>query len=119
MPPKKYKWFKIAEPGESIGEENEIRILEVNGKKISITRWKGNVYGFAFKCPHAGGILADGEIDPSGNVICPNHRYKYNIANGYNTSGEGYFLSTYPIESREDGIYLGFLESSIWDIFRK
>jgi len=81
--------------------------------------WNGTPYAFTYKCPHAGGILADGCIDALGNVVCPLHRYKYNIKNGYNVSGEGYYMTVYPLESREDGIYIGFEEPSIWDVFRR
>jgi hypothetical protein len=31
------------------------------------------------------------------------------MENGRNTSGEGYYLKTYPIEIREDGIYIGLM----------
>jgi 3-phenylpropionate/trans-cinnamate dioxygenase ferredoxin subunit len=38
------------------------------------------------------------------------------MENGRNTSGEGYFLKTYPLETREDGIYAGMEEGgfSLW-----
>jgi nitrite reductase/ring-hydroxylating ferredoxin subunit len=118
MGKEKYKWYKIGELGEQVVEENSISIIEVNSKKISVARWHGNLYGFAYKCPHAGGILADGSMDQSGNIICPLHRYKYSIQNGYNVSGEGYYLNTYPIELKSDGIYIGIKDTSIWNFFK-
>lgn len=57
--------------------------------------------------------MADGVIDAAGNVVCPLHRYKFSLKNGYNSSGEGYYLKTYPIEQREDGPWLG-MEKSGW-----
>jgi|SRR5690242_3371922 len=119
MSEKKYRWVQFAPAGEIVAAENEVVVVEANHKKVCVTRWQGGLYAFAYKCPHAGGILADGEIDASGNVICPVHRYKYNIRNGFNSSGEGYYLSHYPVDQREDGIYIGFPETSIWDIFKK
>jgi 3-phenylpropionate/trans-cinnamate dioxygenase ferredoxin subunit len=56
--------------------------------------------------------MSNGFIDPLGNIVCPLHRYKFSMETGRNTSGEGYFLKTYPIELREDGIYAGIEESS-------
>ena len=38
-------------------------------------------------------------------------------AYGRNTSGEGYFLKAYPIETRADGIYIGLEESSFFGLF--
>ena len=46
-------------------------------------------------------------MDALGNIVCPLHRYKFSIKNGRNTSGEGYFLKTFAIEVREDGIFVG------------
>ncbi|MFB6455817.1 Rieske (2Fe-2S) protein [Chitinophaga sp. Hz27] len=109
---KQYTWHKLDELSLPL-RDNDINILEVNGKKLSCTRFQGQLFAFAHKCPHASGIMADGFIDNAGNVVCPLHRYRFDIRNGRNTSGEGYFLKTYPIEQREDGIYLG-MEKSGW-----
>jgi nitrite reductase/ring-hydroxylating ferredoxin subunit len=76
-------------------------------KPITIGRWQGKLFAFAYKCPHAGGILADGYIDALGNVVCPMHRYKFSMTNGRNVSGEGYYLKRWPVEVREDGVYVG------------
>ncbi|MEP6845364.1 MAG: Rieske 2Fe-2S domain-containing protein, partial [Panacibacter sp.] len=66
-----------------------------------------------YTCPHAGGILADGHIDTMGNIVCPLHHYRFNMQNGRNTSGEGFFVKTYPVEIREDGVYVGMEEKKI------
>ena len=52
-------------------------------------------------------LLADGYIDALGNIVCPLHRYKYNMENGRNVSGEGYYLKHWLVECREDGVYVG------------
>ena len=101
-------WYKISEIEEEIIlPENSIAVVEINFKKICLTRFKDEWFAFAYTCPHASGILANGYIDIVGNVVCPNHRYKFSIRNGRNTSGEGFYLKTYPVEFREDGIYVG------------
>jgi 3-phenylpropionate/trans-cinnamate dioxygenase ferredoxin subunit len=86
---------------------NNIAVLELEGKKICIARHSNSLYAFAFTCPHAGGLLANGYIDPLGNIVCPLHRYKYALKNGYNISGEGYRLKTWPVERRSNGIFIG------------
>ena len=113
MSEKKYKWHKIADDLNEIEfSENNIAIVNWNGKNICIGKYKEAVFAFAYKCPHAGGILADGYIDVLGNVVCPVHRYKYNMANGRNTSGEGYFLKHWPLEIKDDGLYIGTEENA-------
>jgi nitrite reductase/ring-hydroxylating ferredoxin subunit len=105
---KKFTWHKIADHINEIQfTENNIGVVEIKGKKMCISRFLDNVFAFAYKCPHAGGILADGYIDTLGNVVCPQHRYKYNLENGRNISGEGYYLKHWPVELREDGMYVG------------
>lgn len=102
------KWIKIADaPGEIILQSNDIAVMDVDGKKMCIGFKNDQWVAFAFKCPHAGGILADGWFDGAGNVVCPLHRYKYNPVNGRNTSGEGYYMKTWPVEVREDGMFVG------------
>ena len=51
--------------------------------------------------------MSDGYIDALGHVVCPMHRYNYDMKNGRNVSGEGYYLTHWPVEIREDGIYVG------------
>lgn len=114
MPDKKLTWYKIADfIAELDFASNNIAVAEANGKKICIGKFNEDVFAFAFKCPHAGGIMADGYIDALGNVVCPLHRYKYDMKNGRNVSGEGYYLKHWPVEVREEGVFVG-MESSGW-----
>jgi nitrite reductase/ring-hydroxylating ferredoxin subunit len=105
---KKMTWHRIAaHPNELSFAANQIAVVEADGKKLCIARFKDTYYSFAYKCPHASGIMADGFIDALGQVVCPLHRYRFNMQNGRNVSGEGYFLKTYPVEHREDGLFVG------------
>lgn len=108
MSSKKYTWHKIAEStAELTSEEKRISVIDINGKKICLAEYQQEWFGFAYTCPHASGIMALGYIDPLGNIVCPVHRYKFSLRNGRNTSGEGFYLKTYPVELREDGVYVG------------
>lgn len=120
MAEKKYNWYKIADHINELDfAENQIAVVEIKGKKICVGRTREDAFAFAYKCPHAGGILAHGYIDALGNVVCPLHRYKFNIQNGRNTSGEGYYLKHWPVAIRETGVFVGFEdEGSFWNIFR-
>ena len=107
MSEKKHTWHKIADHiNELHFASNQVAVTEVNGKKICIGKHNDDAFAFAYKCPHAGAILADGHIDALGNIVCPLHRYKYNMQNGRNTSGEGYYLKHWPVQIREDGVYV-------------
>jgi len=111
MKEKKYQWFKIANSeNELLFPPNNLTVAEVNGKKITLVKHNGQISACAYTCPHAGGVLADGYTDATGNIVCPLHRYKFSLQNGRNVTGEGYFLKTYPVEQRQDGIFAGFEE---------
>jgi len=108
MNSRQYTWHKIAESTNELSDsENRIYVIDINGKKICIAAYQQQWFGFAYKCPHASGIMADGYIDPLGNIVCPVHRFKFSLRNGRNTSGEGFYLKTYPVELRQDGVYVG------------
>ena len=41
------------------------------------------------------------------------------MENGRNISGEGYYLKHWPVELRENGVFVGMEESGgLWNIFR-
>jgi nitrite reductase/ring-hydroxylating ferredoxin subunit len=117
---KQYTWHKIADHSNEIDfAGNNIAVVEVNGKKICIGKHKDAVFAFACKCPHAGGMLSEGYIDALGNVVCPLHRYKYDIKSGRNVSGEGYYLKNWPVELHENGVFVGLEDSAgFWNLFR-
>src|SRR5689334_5601755 len=92
-------WHKVAESIAEINfSANGLAILTVSGKMITVGLHQDRLFACAHKCPHAGGLLGDGYIDPVGNIVCPTHRYRFNPLNGRNVSGEGYFLKTFAIE---------------------
>jgi 3-phenylpropionate/trans-cinnamate dioxygenase ferredoxin subunit len=94
--------------------DNQLLDLEVDGKKITLAKFKEDYFAFAQKCPHASGRMAQGYINPLGQVVCPLHRYAFDMKNGRNTTGEGYFLKTYPVELRPHGLFIGFKPNSFF-----
>jgi nitrite reductase/ring-hydroxylating ferredoxin subunit len=111
MAAKQYKWYKVAESRAALGlGANGMTIVEAGGKKVTLALHGDRLWGCAHKCPHASGVMAEGFIDAPGNVVCPLHRYRFSLQNGRNVSGEGYYLKTYAVEERGDGIYVGMEE---------
>lgn len=93
---------------------NDMAVVEVEGRKICIASHRQQWFGFAFKCPHAGVPLSDGYIDVAGNIVCALHGYKFSLKNGYNTSGEGYYLKTYPVTVNDEGVFVGLEEMGMF-----
>jgi nitrite reductase/ring-hydroxylating ferredoxin subunit len=116
MTEKKYIWHKIADDINEIDlKSNNIAVTEAGNKKICLAKFKEELFAFAYKCPHAGGILADGYIDALGNVVCPLHRYKFKMENGRNITGEGYYLKHWPVKIETTGVYVGFEAGGIFN----
>jgi 3-phenylpropionate/trans-cinnamate dioxygenase ferredoxin subunit len=88
--------------------EGRITEVQVGEKLICLLKKANAIFAFAATCPHAGGRLCEGWLDPQGRVVCALHKYRFNPANGHNTSGEGYKLKTYPVELRENSIFVKF-----------
>lgn len=87
---------------------NKITELEVGERLICLLRRDEKLFAFAARCPHASGKFCEGWIDAMGRIVCPVHKYRFNPGNGYNTSGEGYKLKTYPVKEEEGRIFVQF-----------
>ncbi|MFM6976404.1 MAG: Rieske (2Fe-2S) protein [Sphingobacteriaceae bacterium] len=109
------KWIKLFGK-EILDKDDFIRALTVEGRKICLIRNEGIFYATQRKCPHAGGDLSQGWCK-NGKLICPIHRYEYELLNGKGSPGQGDYINTYPLEVRKDGIYIGLEEK--WLTIRK
>jgi len=87
---------------------NKITEVPAGEKTVCLLRKDGKLYAFSAICPHAGSRLCEGWTDAQGRVVCALHKYRFNPANGYNTSGEGYKLKTYPVKEEEGRIFVQF-----------
>ena len=112
---KSVEWKLITDAPQTLDfSSNNMTELEVDGRKFTLAKWKDAYFAFASKCPHASGRMSQGYINPLGQVVCPLHRYCFDMKNGRNSSGEGYFLKTYPVEQRPEGIFIGFKPNSFF-----
>ncbi len=112
---KKYHWYKAANnEAEIILNRNGIGIIELEGKKICVAKYKNEWHAFSYHCPHAGGIMAEGYLDGSGNVACPIHGYKFNMKNGRCKIPDGFNIKTFRVDAKEDGFYIGIEEGKLF-----
>ena len=58
------------------------------------------------KCPHQAGPLGEGSIE-DGWLRCPWHGWDFNPLTGNSPGGHDDGVETFPIEVRDDGIYVG------------
>lgn len=104
-----YSWHIVPDINFSTFAEGKITSHTVEEKTVALLRKGNTIFAFAATCPHQGARLCEGWLDMQGRIVCPLHKFRFDPANGRNTSGEGYKLRTYPVEIREDFIYIGLI----------
>jgi nitrite reductase/ring-hydroxylating ferredoxin subunit len=102
-----YTWHKIEALSYTQMPENKLTEITVTGKRVGLLKKHDTIHAFSALCPHAGAALCDGWLDAQGRIVCPEHKYRFDPANGRNTTGEGYKLFIYPTEVKENMIYVG------------
>ena len=71
------------------------RRIIVQGKTLALFAVSGSVVAMDAECPHAGGPLYEGTIE-NGCVVCPLHRYGFDLNSGRCDSDSSLSLKTYP-----------------------
>jgi nitrite reductase (NADH) small subunit len=81
----------------------EGREYEVAGETIAIFRERqGALYAVQALCPHRAGPLADGIVG-AGQIICPLHTLKFELATGAPLGHECPPLKTYSVSVNDRG----------------
>lgn len=104
-----YNWYPTGQQAEAL-EEGRMKEVAAGAKTVGIIKRNGKISAFAAHCPHAGAPMCEGWVDARGRIVCPVHSYRFDPFTGYNSSGEGYKLRIYPVEIREDIVYVGLTE---------
>jgi nitrite reductase/ring-hydroxylating ferredoxin subunit len=107
-----YNWCQVEEFKPDDFMEGKMYQILLAGKAIGLVKQQGRIFAFSAVCPHAGASLCEGWLDARGNIVCPLHSYRFDPANGRNTSGEGYKLRTYPVDIKDDSIFIGLFAGS-------
>jgi len=72
-----------------------------------MTHYQGQYAALDNECPHQKGPLGEGSIE-KGFLRCPWHGWDYHPLTGKPPGGYDDGVKTYPVESRDDGIYVAF-----------
>ena len=116
---KEIRWHKIFESVDLANKQIPLHgaeTIRVEKKKICIARNSSGLFAVSDRCPHQGGSLGQGRCTDDGTIICPLHRYNFDLKTGRAQSGIGDFVDTYPLEIRNDGVYIG-IEKTVWSFF--
>lgn len=86
---------------------------KVAGRRLCLAHYRGRWHAVDARCPHAGGPLADGHLDEAGCVVCPWHRFAFDLRSGKSDSG-GYYLHTYPVRVRRGRLQVQVAPRKPW-----
>lgn len=116
---KKINWYKLFDSPEAASQmlkPGRVTTMNVGKKKICLAHTPEGFFAVNDKCPHNGASLGNGYCTEEGSVVCPLHRYHFDLRTGRAKSGLGDVVETYPIEIRENGVFIGFKET-VWNLF--
>lgn len=87
----------------------EGRVTPVTCENFSVcmTRFEGEIAALENRCPHQGGPLGEGSIE-NGLLRCPWHGWDFHPTTGRAPGGFDDGVDTFPVDVREDGVYVGF-----------
>jgi nitrite reductase/ring-hydroxylating ferredoxin subunit len=103
------KWYEI--PGIDL-DQPFIKKIKAGNKNVCLVNYEGKIFAVSARCPHAGGDLSLGWCN-NAKLVCPFHRYSYDLHTGKGSEGQNDYIDTYPIKIIENSIYIGV--ASFWD----
>jgi 3-phenylpropionate/trans-cinnamate dioxygenase ferredoxin subunit len=113
-----YHWIKLFDNEEAMLNnipKGKAQSLTIKGNKICIAHSGTGVYAVSDRCPHNGASLSQGFCNENDQIVCPMHRYPFDLKTGKATAGLAYGLITYPIKTEPDGIYIG-IKAKWWEL---
>ena len=103
-------WFKVAELEEVA--DGRAKSTTAGTRGIALVHFDGRYAAMDNHCPHQGGPLGEGSIERGADgecwLRCPWHGWDFDPLTGLSPGGhEDSGQETYPVDVREDGIYVG------------
>jgi pyruvate oxidase len=114
--PNNLEWHKVADKDPL--QDNSVTNATAGVQAICLAKFEGKYYALDNHCPHQGGPLGEGLIE-NGFVRCPWHGYEYSPIDGSPPGGYDDATTTYPVEEREDGIYVAVEPEAVEDTISK
>jgi nitrite reductase/ring-hydroxylating ferredoxin subunit len=82
------------------------KAMVVAGKEICLAHAPSGLYAVDNLCPHLGDALSRGTINYLNEIICPWHSYRFHLVTGEECKGRTRPLERFPLEIREDGVFV-------------
>ena len=83
------------------------QLLMVGKTRICLAFVNGDFRAVQDACTHNGDSLSKGTINYLGEIICPWHNYRFDLATGKACDSSCADLRTFPIKLDESGFFIG------------
>lgn len=113
-----HHWIKIYDTKAALENNialNKSEVFVLKGEKICVAHTTDGFFAVQDKCPHNGASLNHGYCTEQNEIVCPIHRYKFDLKTGKANSGGSYTLKTYPIDFKENGVFVG-IKAKWWEM---
>jgi len=114
---KETQWFMIFSSMEKAREMvglNKVVAVELGEKRICLARTEKGFYALDEKCPHQNLPITRGGFCENGHIVCPFHRYSWNLETGRETRRHEDNIRFYKVEERENGLFVGVEGKKSW-----
>ncbi|TVP56814.1 MAG: non-heme iron oxygenase ferredoxin subunit [Gemmatimonadales bacterium] len=99
------EWVRAADRSACDGD-GCVHAVTPDGQRIVLARWEGEIFALEDECSHQEFPLSDGSVE-NGQIECVFHGAKFDLRSGRATQLPAIKpVKTYPVEVREDGIYV-------------
>ena len=86
--------------------EGTLRLLIIDGKKISVAHTKDGFHAFDNECPHQNEPLHKGMLTANNEVVCRLHHYRFNMKTGQEAINRCRPMTRYAIIVKESGVLI-------------
>lgn len=101
----KLVWHKVLDNPAGL-PEGRVTTVTAAHRTFCLSHHQGTFGCLDNKCPHQGGPLGEGSIE-KGLLRCPWHGWDFDPLTGKPPGGFDDGVDTFPVEVREDGVYIG------------
>ncbi|GAA4311045.1 hypothetical protein GCM10023149_05920 [Mucilaginibacter gynuensis] len=103
------KWYRV--PDVEPNGQPFIKKIKPDGKNICLVGYEGEIFALSARCPHAGEDLSRGWCK-EGKLVCPIHRFSYDLETGRGSTGQNDYVNTFPVKIKNNEVYVGI--NSFW-----
>ena len=114
---KNVQWYMIFSSMELAKQQlavNKVVAVEVGEKRICLARTEKGFFALDEKCPHKKLPITSGGFCEKGTVVCPFHRYAWDLKTGREVERRDDNINLYPVEERENGLFVGIKQKKSW-----